>query len=126
MMATSSALRARVSPTVSTRRASPPPSARVAAPRAAAAAVATTTSPVVARAAALLGDDLSVLSAAVEAAELVDALTTGEPKTVFAPCGRRVRQGVRGAPAVQGGDPSGAFYLTLVPYDRVGVVNADP
>ena len=85
MMATSSALRARVSPTVSTRRASPPPSARVAAPRAAAAAVATTTSPVVARAAALLGDDLSVLSAAVEAAELVDALTTGEPKTVFAP-----------------------------------------
>ena len=46
---------------------------------------AATTSPVVARAAALLGDDLSVLSAAVEAAELVDALTTGEPKTVFAP-----------------------------------------
>merc|ERR1719199_1989115 len=33
----------------------------------------------------LLGADLSVLSAAVEKAELVGALTAGDPLTVFAP-----------------------------------------
>ena len=43
-----------------------------------------TAAPVTAKA-ALLGDDLSILSAAVEKAELTGALTGDKPLTVFAP-----------------------------------------
>ena len=43
------------------------------------------TAPPATTASALLGDDLSILSAAVERAELTEALTGGKSLTVFAP-----------------------------------------
>ena len=46
---------------------------------------AVTSPPVATTSAALLGEDLSILSAAVERAELTEALTGGKSLTVFAP-----------------------------------------